>query len=184
MWQGLNSTSVYVVDSFPVAVCDNYRIPRAKIYRDEILRGSMASKKRYFYGLKIHLRITQEGQPVALFLTPGSYGAVEALREVALDLPEGSMVYADKAYNDYKIEDLLQEGSQIALFPIRKKNAKRTLPAYVAFAQHYYRTRIETVGSMIERMLPKSIHAVTSEGFELQGALFVLAYSCSCYFND
>jgi hypothetical protein len=162
-------------DSFPIAVCDNYRIPRAKIYRDEIFRGYLASKKRYFYGLKIHLMITQEGQPVALFLTPGSYGEVEALRDFAFDLPEGSMVYADKAYNDDRIEDLLQEVSQIALFPIRQKTSQRTLPAYVTFAQHYYLKRIETVGSMIERMLPKSIHAVTSEGFELKVALFVLA---------
>lgn len=184
IWKDLNSTSVYVIDSFPVAVCDNYRIPRAKIYREETFRGYIASKKRYFYGVKIHLMITQEGQPVELFLTPGAYGDVEALQDFAFDLPEGSRVYADKAYNDYKIEDLLQEVSQIALLPIRKKNSKRTLPAYIAFSQHYYRKRIETVGSMIERMLPKSIHAVTSEGFELKVALFVLAYSCSCYFND
>lgn len=184
MWKALNGTSVYVIDSFPVAVCDNYRIPRAKIYRDETFRGYIASKKRYFYGLKIHLMITQEGQPVELFLTPGAYGDVEALRDFAFDLPEGSLVYADKAYNDYQIEDLLQEVSPIALFPIRKKNSKRTLPSYVSFAQHYYRKRIETVGSMLERMLPKSIHAVTSEGFELKVALFVLASSCSCYFND
>jgi hypothetical protein len=29
-WKQLNTESVYVVDSFPVVVCDNYRIPRAK----------------------------------------------------------------------------------------------------------------------------------------------------------
>lgn len=184
MGKALNSTSVYVIDSFPVAVCDNDRIPRTKIYRDETFRGYLASKKRYFYGLKIHLMITQEGQPIELGLTPGSYGDVEALQDFAVDLPAGSMVDADKADNDYKIEDLLHEVSHIALFPIRNKNSKRTLPSSVSFAQHYYRKRIETVGSMIERMLPKSIHAVTSEGFELKVALFVLAYSCSCYFND
>ena len=100
MGKGLNRTSVYVIDRFPVAVCDNDRLPRAKIYRDEIFRGDIASKKRYFYGLKIHLMITKEGQPVELFLTPGSYGDVEALRDCAFDLPEGSLVYADKAYND------------------------------------------------------------------------------------
>jgi hypothetical protein len=40
---------------------------------------------------------------------------------------------------------------------------------------------IETAGSLIEQMLPKSIHAVTPQGFELKVALFVVAYSLSCY---
>ena len=29
-WKQLNTESVYIIDSFPIAVCDNYRIPRAK----------------------------------------------------------------------------------------------------------------------------------------------------------
>jgi hypothetical protein len=36
---------------------------------------------------------------------------------------------------------------------------------------------VETTGSLIERLLPKSIHAVTAKGFELKVALFVLACS-------
>src|SRR5215213_9477318 len=31
-WKNLNEKSVYVIDSYPIAVCDNYRIPRSKIY--------------------------------------------------------------------------------------------------------------------------------------------------------
>ena len=34
------------------------------IYSKEEFRGYQASKKRYFYGLKIHLMVTQDGQPV------------------------------------------------------------------------------------------------------------------------
>jgi hypothetical protein len=48
---------------------------------------------------------------------------------------------------------------------------------------HYYRKMIETAGSLIEQRLPKSIHAVTPQGFELKVVLFVVAYSLSCY-ND
>jgi hypothetical protein len=36
---------------------------------------------------------------------------------------------------------------------------------------------VETTGSLLERLLPKSIHAVTARGFELKVALFVLAAS-------
>ena len=63
-WKMLNTDAIYVIDSLPVAVWDNIRIRRSKIYSDERFRGYQASKKRYFYGLKIHLMVTQEGQPV------------------------------------------------------------------------------------------------------------------------
>jgi hypothetical protein len=38
-WKKLNERSVYVIDSYPIAVCDNYRIPRSKIYHQEDFRG-------------------------------------------------------------------------------------------------------------------------------------------------
>lgn len=44
----LNEESVYIIDSAPVAVCDNIRIQRNKIYGDEAYRGYQASKKRYY----------------------------------------------------------------------------------------------------------------------------------------
>lgn len=177
MWNQLNSESVYIVDSFPIAACDNYRIPRAKLYQQEEYRGYIASKKRYFYGLKIHLLVTQDGQPIECVLAPGSYSDVRVFKVFQLDLPEGSYIYADKAYNDYKLEDLLIEAGHIQLCPIRKKNSKRAIPPYMAYVQQYYRKMIETVGSLLERMLPKTIHAVTAKGFELKVFLFVLASS-------
>ena len=45
------------------------------------------------------------------------------------------------------------------------------------FVQQIHRKRIETAGSLLHRMIPKQIHAVTSKGFELKLFLFVLAYS-------
>lgn len=183
VWKQLNAEAIYVIDSLPVAVCDNIRIPRAKLYAEERFRGYLPSKKRYFYGLKIHLLVTKEGHPVEFFLTHGSFGAVDALKCYACDLPAGAIIYADRAYNDYEIEDLLHEVEHIQLVPMRKKNSKRAVPSYVSFVQHYYRKRIETAGSLIAQRLPKSIHAVTPQGFELKVVLFVVAYSLSCY-ND
>jgi hypothetical protein len=76
--------------------------------------------------------------------------------------------------------DVLREASHIHLYPIRQQNSKRTLLPSSAYVQHDYRKRIETVGSLIESMLPKTIHAVTAKGFELKVFLFVLAYSLNC----
>jgi hypothetical protein len=182
-WKTLNTDAIYVIDSLPIAVCDNIRIRRSKIYSKEDFRGYQASKQRYFYGLKIHLMVTQDGQPVECFLTPGGFGDVDALKYYAYELPDGSIIYADKAYNDYEIEDLLKEVDHIQLIPIRKKNSKRALPPYISFVQRYHRKRVETAGSLIEQLLPKSIHAVTSQGFALKVALFVIASSLNGYLN-
>jgi len=159
----------------------NIRSRRSKIDTDEKFRGYKASKKRYFYGLKIHLMVTQDGQPVECFLTHGGFGDVDALKYDAYELPDGSIIYADKAYNDYEIEDLLTDVDHIELLPMRKKNSKRALPPEVCFVQNDHRKMVETAGSLIEQLLPKSIHAVTSQGFELKVALFVIAYSLNCY---
>ena len=35
----LNKEAIYVIDSFPIAVCDNIRIRRSKIYSKEDFRG-------------------------------------------------------------------------------------------------------------------------------------------------
>jgi hypothetical protein len=67
-WKTLNTDAIYVIDSLPFAVCDNIRIARSKLYPNTKSRGSMSSKKRYFYGLRIHLMMTKDGQPVELFL--------------------------------------------------------------------------------------------------------------------
>ena len=90
-------------------------------------------------------------------------------------------MYADKAYNDYEIEDLLAEVEHISLLPIRKKNSKRPMSASTRFLQSYHRKRVETAGSLLMGLFPKSLHAVSAQGFGLKVALFVLAYSFDCY---
>ena len=174
---------LYLIDSFPVPVCDNIRIRRSRLYPSpetgDAYRGYTASKRRFFYGLKLHVLVTGEGLPVEAFLTPGSYSDTAELKHFAFDLPEGATVYGDKAYNEYLTEDLLREASKITLLPLRKKNSKRGVEAFVEYVQRYYRKRVETVGSQIERLLPKSIHATSPGGFELKAFLFVLAHSLS-----
>src|ERR687886_1655510 len=175
-WKALNRESVYVIDSFPIPVCDNYRISRAKLYHDERYRAYQASQKRYFYGLKLHLLVTHDGQPVEFFLTPGSYSDVKGLRDFGFDLPAESEIYADKAYTDYEVEDVLQD-ADLHLRPMRKSNSKRPAPPWLCYLQARYRKIIETTGSLLERLLPKSLHAVTPQGLELKVILFVLALS-------
>jgi hypothetical protein len=178
-FKALNTESVYIIDSAPVAVCDNIRIRRNKIYGNEAYRGYQASKHRYFYGVKIHLLVTKDHQPVEFFLSPGGISDPEALTQYDFELPAGAFVFADKAYTNYGVEDLLAAvGIQLA--PDRKKNSHRPLLPWLWGLLHHYRNQVETAGSLIERLLPKSIHAVTAKGFELKVILFVLASTLNC----
>ena len=116
-WKKLNEKSVYVIDSYPIAVCDNYRIRCSKIYHGEGFRGYIASKKRYFYGLRIRILVTEQGEPVEFFLEPGAFSDTSALGRYNFDIPEHSFVTGDKSYNDYTIKDIMREAG-IELLPL------------------------------------------------------------------
>lgn len=171
-----NHESVYALDTFPIAACDNYRIRRSRRYRGEAYRGYIASKKRYFYGIKLHLLVTAHMEPVEFFLTPGADSDVAGLDWFDFDVAPDSYIVGDKAYNDYELEDVLKE-ADLHLLPMRKSNSKRPLPPWWRYLQAVWRKGVETAGSLLERFLPKSIHAVTAQGFELKVVLFVLAVS-------
>jgi hypothetical protein len=44
----LNIESVYAIDSFPVPICKNIRISRAKLLKEEVFRGYNSSNERVF----------------------------------------------------------------------------------------------------------------------------------------
>ena len=173
----LNPDQEYVVDSMPIPVCDNIRIRRCKLYQDEAYRGKIASKRRYFYGIRVHLLITATGQPVEMLLAPGSVADIRAFRSMDLDLPEGAEIYADAAYTDYLFEDTLQEVSKIELIAARKSNSTRVRPGWITYLADRVRKRVETTFSLLAERLAKSVHAVTPRGFELKVFLTVLAFA-------
>ena len=173
-----HSSNEYVVDSFPIPACENVRIFRAKIFSGEKYRGYAASKKRFFYGLRAHVIVTTNQEPVECFFAPGSESDLSAFRRFDLDLPEGATIYADKAYTSYEYEDFLKENN-VHLISERRSNSKRPLDGCVKYLQSYWRKRVETAFSRITSVFPKHIHAVTGKGFELKVFAFILAYSIS-----
>lgn len=176
VWKALNIDQIYIVDTFPIPACDNYRIRRCRLYQEEQYRGYQASKRRYFYGLKVHMLVTAHGQPVEFFLTPGSFSDTAGLTWFDFDLPAEAIVLGDKAYNVYWLEDVLKEAG-IFLLPIRKKNSKRPLKPWERGLIALNRKQIETTASLLERKLPKHIHATSSSSFELKVVLFIVAVS-------
>jgi Transposase DDE domain len=178
-----NPDQSYVVDSLPVAVCDNIRIRRSKLYplqeHGEAFRGYIASKRRYFYGLRVHLVSTASGEHVEFTLAAASEADISLFKELKLELPEGALICADKGYTDYHYEDLLEDVG-LHLKAQRRKRSKREMPAWVEYLSKPIRQYIETVFSKLSAMLAGKIHAVTPRGFELKIVCFLLAFSIQC----
>lgn len=170
------ANTTYVVDSFPIAVCDNIRIRRCRLYQGETYRGYVASKRRFFYGLRLHLLITATGQPVEFFLVPGSSNDAGCLDLFDFDLPTPARIVADKAFTNYELEDVCA-AADLLFAPLRKSNSKRPIPPWETFLRLSERRYVESVGALFNAFLPKHIHATSQLGFELKLVLFVLALS-------
>ena len=168
----------YAVDSLPVPVCDNIRIRRSHLYprkkHGEAFRGYIASKRRYFYGLRVHLLITTSGLPVEVMLAPGSEADISAFRRLPLGLPQNAHIFADAGYLDQHEEALMQE-AELHLIAQRRRNSRQPLAPWVSYIARHERKRIETVFSQVAAAFGRTIHAVTARGFELKVFLTVLA---------
>jgi hypothetical protein len=178
----LNLESVYIIDSFPVAVCKNIRISRSKLVKGKEFRGYNASKREYFYGFKVQLITTGTGIPVEVLITPGSRSDNAAMQAMDIDLPCDSDLYADAAYFNQLFKELLQQHNQITLNAETKKNFKEQNTWIKSLEIKYFRKQIETSFSSINRLLPKKIHAVTAKGFILKLFIFVLAFTINGLF--
>jgi hypothetical protein len=51
----------------------------------------------------------EKGLPVEYKILPGSIANITVLNGFNFDLPEKSIIYADRSYNDYILEDVLSD---------------------------------------------------------------------------
>lgn len=163
----------YIIDSFPVAVCNNLRIANCKILKEEKWRGYTASMRNYFYGVKVQLLTTKDGIPIAFHFTPGKTGDAKAIGKMIDKLPVEASLYGDSAYTDYGLEDIALERKGVLLKIQRKSNAKRIDTLEQKNQKLKMRKRVETTISDIKKMFPRTIHAITLEGFLIKLTLFI-----------
>ncbi|MEJ0101763.1 MAG: IS982 family transposase [Bacteroidota bacterium] len=167
----------YVIDSFPVAVCDNIRISRSKLIKGEQWRGKQSSMRRYFYGVKVQVLVTDKGIPVEFGFVPGSESDVQALKKLPMAVAAESKIYGDAAYTDYQIEDTMKQADLIELMIGRRGNSKRPDEPWIRFIKEHMRKGIETSFSEIKALFLRKIHAVTFQGFLLKIVMFILAFT-------
>jgi hypothetical protein len=176
IFKKLNLQSVYIIDSFPVAVCKNIRISRSKLVKGTRFRGYNASKKEYFYGFKVHVITTGDGIPVEFMVTAGSVHDNTAFQGMDINLPRNSDLYGEAAYINEEFKDFYAQFHQIRLKAATKKNTLERNTWAEELENKYYRKSVENSFSCITAKFPKKIHAVTAAGFLLKILIFIIMF--------
>lgn len=169
-----------MLDSFPVAVCHKMRhkhlgrIPRCKLLAGKAYHGRCASKRNWFYELKVQVVTTSGGIPVEFHLHAGGKSEQAGRRGLARWICSPAacstpMPATPTTWPKPCSTRPAADGPQ--------KNSKCLhLPGQASLLQHF-RKCIETCFSQLTAHFPKQIHAVTAEGFALKIAHFIFDYA-------
>lgn len=103
--------SVYLIDSYPVRMCEEIRHGRVTLLRDEGAYFGKSSKG-WFFGFKLHVLTTRTGKIIAAVLTNANVDDREGARLLVGYLEEGSLCLADLGYRGagFQLELFEEEG--------------------------------------------------------------------------
>lgn len=120
--------NVRLIDSFPVIMANAKRSSRARVANEFANKGYCASKKLWYYGVKVHiLGIRRTGTlPLADFIgvTPAGDHDLNAFRQISPCL-ENCKLFADMAYIDELEKQLLKEQDTALHTPVKKKKGQQ-----------------------------------------------------------
>jgi len=110
------------IDATSFAVCHNKRIYRHKVFKGLAARGK--TSMGWFFGLKLHLLIDEQGEIINFTITPGNVDDRKPVRQMLKGLK--GLLFGDKGYIDKELfADLFAQG--LKLVTGIKKNMKNKL---------------------------------------------------------
>ena len=110
-------TGVAFVDSTKIVVCHNKRINSHKVFRWLAKRGK--STMGWFFGFKLHLIINDEGEILAVSLTPGNVDDRTPIPGMTNGL--WGKLFGDKGYISKELKDKLMNNKLQLVTPIKKR---------------------------------------------------------------
>jgi len=121
---------IRLIDSMPIMIAKAQRSGSAKVASELANKGYNSTKKTYYYGVKLHIlglrRAQQLPLPDYIGLTPASEADINVLKEISEDLYD-TPIYADKAYIDELLREVLKQQGCALLTPIKKKKGEKHL---------------------------------------------------------
>ena len=142
------SSRYFIVDSFPLPVCEFGRAPYCHSFRGHGAEyGYCASKKETYFGYKVHALVTLEGFITTFVVTPASIDDRRALQDM-VDSFSGSVILGDKGYVSQSLQQELQK-QNIDLVSLKRSNSKEGMESSLRQLIFRFRRRIETVFSQL-----------------------------------
>jgi hypothetical protein len=142
-------TGISFVDSTPIRVCKNKRIPRHKVFDGIAKRGK--STMGYFFGFKLHYVINDKGEILSFVITPGNIDDREPLKDKAFIEKLRGKLYADKGYISEKLTEILFVDGLHLITQIRN-NMKNVLMEMKDKILLRKRSVIETINDELKNM--------------------------------
>ncbi len=98
-------TGISFIDSTPIRVCKNKRIPRHKVFDGIAQRGK--STMGYFFDFKLHFIINDKGEILNFVITPGNTDDRAPLKDQKFVEKIKGKLYAYKGYVSNKLTEIL-----------------------------------------------------------------------------
>ena len=165
---------VFIVDSFPIPVCD---FKRAKASKSDFkwadatgtlaTYGTCATKSLgTFFGFRGHVITTVDGLPVDFAITSADIDDREVLR-LLTERGRYPIILGDKGYISEQLQRELLETADTLLLPTLRRNQKRQYPEAFRRLQVRLRRRIETtISQLVEQFHVSRVRARTHWGFQ------------------
>jgi hypothetical protein len=135
------------IDSLPWPVCHNRRIHSHRVFAGVAQRAR--SSLDWFYGLKLHFIINEQGELLAFRITPGNVDD----RTPVPDLVEGlwGKLFGDRGYISQELSEQLQQ-TGVQLITKIKRNMKNKLMPLLDKLLLRKRALIESVGEQLKHV--------------------------------
>ncbi len=119
-------SGISFIDSMPIAVCHNRRIHSHQVFLETAERGK--NSVGWFYGFKLHLIVNDEGELLAVKLTPGNVDDRAPVPEMVKKL--FGKLFGDKGYISQPLFDLLFDDNVQLVTKIRKNMTNKLMDVF------------------------------------------------------
>ena len=117
-------TGIQFIDSLPIRVCHNRRIPSHKVFAGLAQRGK--GSMGWFYGFKLHLIINERGEVLGLTLTPGNTDDRRPVVKLVRQL--WGKLFGDRGYIGQELFEQLWTGGLQLITKLKRKMKNKLMP--------------------------------------------------------
>lgn len=122
-------TSFYFIDSTKLAVCNNKRINRHRVFKSIASRGK--TSMGWFYGFKLHIVINERGELINFSITGGHVSDSTEIEKLFTGLT--GLAAGDKGYISKKKSEKLEKQGLKLITTVRKNMKKRIMSVFEKF---------------------------------------------------